>query len=792
MRIERIERISDYRIFRNYEWPGDLPGFSRYNLIYGWNGTGKTTLSSIYRTMQDKQSIASGEIRVRIDGDLIQGGQFDSVDTPSIRVFNRDTVDRTLFEEPHQELPPVYYLGEKSAEKQREVVRLKGELEGKQQEIGKISIREDSEMRLLEKHCIDEAGGIKNMLTAPGGGAYNNYDKRDYKNYAERLRDYKKSAYCLTNKEYQRCIETKNGVPLEEVGNIELPKLEYTALTQKVDELLKRSVVSTIISELVDAPELAAWVQSGLDLHTGARRTEACHFCKQNIPVGRISELGAHFSDELSKLQSEIDQGISEIEAYIQSIGQFVLPAQSLLYPHFRDRYEKETKNWNSTKLSLVSFLKTLVASLKAKRDEPFKKLDITSVVFIFSQSSKDSGWILKALAGLLDVAQNAMTVLGLSAIDRINKLFTEHNQYTKEFTNQMEEARNELAHDYVSKTLFEYDEYVAKLAQLEKDSLEIKSEITQVTECIDQLEVEVREYRKAADELNSEMKSYLGRDELQFELSDNGYRIARNGEPALHLSEGERTAISFMYFLKTLEDENFDLGDGIVVIDDPISSLDSNSMYSAFGFMKEKTKNANQLFVLTHSFSFYRLVRGWFFRLPDMRKKDVNRHPARFYLLDCYIENNQRSARIGEIDPLLRDYESEYHFLFKKVYDEAKRVSNGQQLEAYYGLPNIARRLLESFLTFKLPHFEAGKLEKKLDEIAYDNAKKTRILRFLHVNSHNDQVGAPEHDISILSETPAILVDLMELIRTVDPDHFNGMELLINPPADEEEVRPV
>ncbi|MCG8048393.1 MAG: AAA family ATPase [Candidatus Thiodiazotropha endolucinida] len=100
-----------------------------------------------------------------------------------------------------------------------------------------------------------------------------------------------------------------------------------------------------------------------------------------------------------------------------------------------------------------------------------------------------------------------------------------------------------------------------------------------------------------------------------------------------------------------------------------------------------------------------------------------------------------------------------------------------------------MGRRLLESFLTFKLPHFEAGKLEKKMKDISFDAAKKTRILRFLHVNSHNDQIGAPEHDISILSETRPVLSDLLDLIEAVDKEHFDGMIALLQPPPEEDDT---
>jgi len=219
----------------------------------------------------------------------------------------------------------------------------------------------------------------------------------------------------------------------------------------------------------------------------------------------------------------------------------------------------------------------------------------------------------------------------------------------------------------------------------------------------------------------------------------------------------------------------------GVVVVDDPISSLDTNSMYSAFGFMKARTRKASQVFVLTHNFTFFRHVRKWFFSEPKLaaiqghQGSNDYRTAARFYMLGTTSLSGARSAQIKPIDPLLRDYESEYQYLFKVVHAFVKSEGD-TDLETYYGLPNVARRLLESFLTFKMPNFTASGIEKKLDEVEFDTAKKNRILRFLHVHSHYDQIGAPEHDLSLLAEAPAVMSDLIDLIKKVDEDHYNGM----------------
>ena len=65
---------------------------------------------------------------------------------------------------------------------------------------------------------------------------------------------------------------------------------------------------------------------------------------------------------------------------------------------------------------------------------------------------------------------------------------------------------------------------------------------------------------RRPADELNAELKAYLGRDELRFEVRESGYALTRSGQPVSNLSEGERTAIAFPHFLKSLQDKSFDL----------------------------------------------------------------------------------------------------------------------------------------------------------------------------------------------------------------------------------------
>jgi wobble nucleotide-excising tRNase len=47
--IQKICKIKNLRlVFPNYVWDNNLPPFKQFNLVYGWNGCGKTTLSRLF------------------------------------------------------------------------------------------------------------------------------------------------------------------------------------------------------------------------------------------------------------------------------------------------------------------------------------------------------------------------------------------------------------------------------------------------------------------------------------------------------------------------------------------------------------------------------------------------------------------------------------------------------------------------------------------------------------------------------------------------------------------------
>ena len=92
MKITRINRIRNHRIFRDFSWPAELSDFACFNVIYGWNGAGKTTLSNLFLHLQKKQPMFEGEIEFRFGQNNVSGTDLGSSILPCVKVFNREFV----------------------------------------------------------------------------------------------------------------------------------------------------------------------------------------------------------------------------------------------------------------------------------------------------------------------------------------------------------------------------------------------------------------------------------------------------------------------------------------------------------------------------------------------------------------------------------------------------------------------------------------------------------------------------------------------------------------------------
>jgi len=123
--IKRVSHIKKAGIFKNYRRSGDIQDFKKLNIIYGWNYSGKTTLSRIFHCLQKKEVI-----------DSLRNSEFEFIDyedrrtdenslagyESEVRVFNTDFIKNNLSWD-GESFNPILLLGEESIEAKKEIQR---------------------------------------------------------------------------------------------------------------------------------------------------------------------------------------------------------------------------------------------------------------------------------------------------------------------------------------------------------------------------------------------------------------------------------------------------------------------------------------------------------------------------------------------------------------------------------------------------------------------------------------------------------------------------------------------
>jgi wobble nucleotide-excising tRNase len=319
--------------------------------------------------------------------------------------------------------------------------------------------------------------------------------------------------------------------------------------------------------------------------------------------------------------------------------------------------------------------------------------------------------------------------------------------------------------------------------ADAQRDKLKVETDgAAALREKARELRQRIRTHGPAAGVINKLIASYLGHGELTINPIDEGYELQRHGTPIAGApSEGEKTAIAISYFLSSIEADNRKLMDVIVVIDDPVSSLDTKALNFACSLVRTRLEKAAQVFILTHNLQCMNEFRkAWKGRARPPAGKDPT---ATFLFIDVTMPEGQprRSSKIIEMSKLLREYDSEYHFLFSHV------LRFVEQPDAYddhgYMIPNVIRRVLDVFLAFKCPG--GGGLPGQLDKLCTDYPQLDReqlaaLERLAQVESHSDNIDdLLSFSTMTLEETKGAAATLFDMIEKVDSKHIERLKSL-------------
>ncbi len=729
--IKRIEKINNFGIFKDFNWYDSIDEFKKYNLIYGWNYSGKTTLSRIFRSFDVKRLPSGFEdsefVLVDENGKEISHNNL-LFHNYHFRVFNIDFIKENLYWD-IQEANPIFVLGKKDIDLEKQLKRLNEEIKQlKNNKEGKIKEKEKIENE-LEKSLTEKAREI-DRIKPP-------YDKRKLRKILEEIKnDFEK--FCLSESEVKSLIRSLRTEKKEKISKLTLDIIP-NSLIDEIFRMFNKTVISEIIERLKENPKLNNWIKEGLEIHRGKYK---CEFCGNPLPEDLLERYERHFSKEYTEFLEKLNTLKSKVERYKKEANSFQLPDEKRFYPEFESSYRKSKTLLESAMKEYKESLDNIINLINLKIQNPFEKIietqDLNSQIKQFE-----------------------------NRLNEINEIINKHNNKSERHKEEQEEIFKRLEHHYACEFAknYNYFEQKEKIDQFQKEINELQDRIRKKESEIKAIESQLSDISKAANRINGYLKSIFGKDHLVIQPTEKDkFQILRNGEKAKHLSEGEKTAIAFAYFLTRLEDKETDISKSIVFIDDPISSLDSGHLYNTYALIASKLSNCKQLFISTHNLEFFNLLKEWMKKMKGYKEK------CGFYLVERTAQGKEEIATLRNLPGTLLKYKSEYHFLFSKIKSFDENPST--DFDSLYQLPNIIRRFLEAFIGFK---YSQG-LKKGLEILIDNEAHRIKVDKFLNNFSH--QTGLQRNLIfNDLSECKSVVKIVLDAVQTKDPEHYKALE---------------
>lgn len=764
--IRRIKKLKNFGIFKDFN--GDsTQQFGKINLVYGWNGSGKSTLSKIFESLEKRSNIQASsdpecEFSVTLDENITITEKNITTSNIAVRTFNAGFIKENI--DWDNSVKSILLVAKEKIDDRKQLEKLKTQQEADLKSIDKSTSEATTATTELQKFLTDSAKRTKSSLQIIGteDSHYLNYNRTKLESFistnAEAVSD---PSSIIKEDELLALVVAAKPVPKPQIAYItnKLDANKFIDAQLRLDSLLKQTATNIVLSRLKDNPDIQIWVQTGLAIHV-AHKSENCEFCGAALIQARIDEINAHFSDEYRQFQTRLVNAEQWLNQQTLEIGD--LDQGEQLYEEMQAEFAQSKAKLASHTASINSGITKWQELLQQKISNQFK-----------------SDFIVPAI--------NAEACEGFnSTLAEMNNTIMRHNGKTEDFTKETGTIKKKIELHYAAMEVKDFG-YFAKIQKREailKQATTIQDNTNKRQREIQSLEAALSNEVLGADEFNKHLHNFLGRSDLclRFNQKMLGYEIIRGTElkHARDLSEGEKTAIAFVYFITKLSEGDNSIAKLIIAVDDPISSFDSNHLFHAYSYLKHHCTPALQLFVLTHNFNFFKLIRDW---LEGTNKNRKSKTPPKepncfFYVIEASTETPRKSA-LKNAPKSLHDYSSEYHYIFNRLYSYREQAQIDRD-EAFL-TANLARKILESFFSFKYPVHKgdmSGLFQQGLTGCTITTAQtKEKIYRFINKYSHNAiiEIGedSPEN---LVGESHNVIADIFTWMKEVDSTHYEQM----------------
>lgn len=657
-KIERIEMISKIALNRvaSYKKEAVLVTDKKVNLLYGLNGTGKSTFSEfLYDQTGARFSQCSIEGLEENDTVLVYNQKFvqdifyESEGIHGIFTLSKGNADaQKVIDTTSAEVKKLTEQKQKIEEKKtKDEQKHLGDIEKYKKQIWKIKTEYTGGDRVLE-FCLDGLKGNKNTLfqhiislEKPKGELYYSVD------------DLKKEARQLQG-------EAQGRQPLSKVL-INVEDIEQSELLSKVIIGNKNSAVASLIETLGNSD----WVNTGIKyVHIDGEKG-VCPFCQQKtITQNFLEQINAYFDESYNRDKSQIEQMISRYDAEIKKATDFfnAIKDDSFL--------EKNKAEIESLSANLISVLEHNLNTLREKAKTPSIQVSLQPI-----------NEIIESINSIIKNVNNEITLYN----QRIADIKGSKSKIRDRFWCLMRKEYNDVIELYVKNE----KDYEQSVKNAQKELQTITSEINTNIALIEENRKKTVNIDEAVENIKNGLID-IGITDFTIEKyseEDALYRLKREDldeDVFKTLSEGEKMVISFLYFMELCKGESTAekaSNKKIVVIDDPISSLSHIYVFNIGRLIHNeflRTKKYDQLFILTHSLYF-------FYELTNTNHKERKETQKLFRI--C---KNTESSYFEDMkyEDIQNDYQAYWHI-----------IKDEKQSPAL--IANCMRNVMEYFFNF-------------------------------------------------------------------------------------------
>ncbi len=585
-----IESITICSVATFADTSEELKGLSKFNYLFGSNGTGKTTVS---RVIADENSFPTCKVTWKT-GTKLQP-----------MVYNHDFVERNFTQS--TELKGVFTLGEKQVDTLTKIAAAKVELDRVTTKIEGLTEAlqgadgtggKKAELATLEGGLKDKCWEQKQKHDAKLQGAFEGYRGSSEKFKAKVVQELAgNTATLLSLAELEKKSESIFGpTPTTEQA---VPAAETAKLIgYETDPILKKRVIGkddVNIAAMIKKLGNSDWVREGRTFYD--ENGSICPFCQQSTTEAFAKCLNEYFDETFvtdSKAIDELATNYSTDAARLQQQIASIIASPSRFLDVEKLKSEKEL---------LDSKVTINVQRLAGKKKEASQVVELESL--------------------------NNIAAAIKELIDSANVLVAAHNKIVANLTQERSTLTSQVWKYVLEELKTDLAAYKTTRDGLDKAITAMNGQIVVATTDKTKKVGEIRELEKQTtsvqptiDAINALFLSFGFQGfSLAKTASGTAYKLIRSdgSDAKATLSEGERTFVTFLYFYHLLKGSVSDSGvttDRVVVFDDPVSSLDSDILFivgslikGLFDEVRQDMGHIKQIFVLTHNVYFHKEV---------------------------------------------------------------------------------------------------------------------------------------------------------------------------------------